>query len=262
MGHASTTIAECNGATMGRPIVSPAILRCRRGRLAKLNAQFATPESTLPTLPLRRVENSLRMLLNDMHTVVEARCLEHGVGGGTVANAAAGLLPLIAVEIIARRTSAAGESDDDGIRRVMNEIASFTGYRPYGKVGFALFKLFRNGVAHGFLPGAVETANSPKGTATLTFWLDGATARSICVGSIGERLASGHLTLPLPGILRASAQHLYCDVRDFIMSFLDKLSSDPELQAQVDKRQTEIEQDNIDRARATLTDADLTAIGL
>jgi len=55
-----------------------------------------------------------------MRTVVEARCIHHGVGGGTAANSAAGLLPCIGVEIIASRTATTLTCRDDvrvGARR-------------------------------------------------------------------------------------------------------------------------------------------------
>ena len=103
--------------------------------------------STLPSLPLRAVENVLRQLLNDMRTVTEARCSRHGAGGGTTANSAAGLLPCIGVEIIATRTQT-GTNRDDSVRRVFSEIATLVGYQPYATLGFPLFKMLRNGLAH------------------------------------------------------------------------------------------------------------------
>jgi hypothetical protein len=92
-------------------------------------------ESQLPTLPLRRTENTIRQLVNDMRTVAEARCLNHGIGGGTTANSAAVLLPLIGVEMVAARTRSIGESKDDSIRRVFSEIGDLAGDDRYGRVG-------------------------------------------------------------------------------------------------------------------------------
>jgi hypothetical protein len=98
--------------------------------------------SNLPTLPLRRVENSIDQLTNDMRTVAEARCRHHGAGGGTTANSAAVLLPLIGVEIVAQRTND-NETKDVSIRRVFREIGDLAGYDAYGRLGFPLFKLCR-----------------------------------------------------------------------------------------------------------------------
>jgi hypothetical protein len=151
-------------------------------------------QSELPTLALRRTENTIRQLVNDMRTVADARCLDHGIGGGTTANSAAVLLPLIGVEMVAARTRSTGESRDDSIRRVFNEIGDFTGDDRYGRVGFALFVLARNGLAHGFYPNGSQLANGPKVVVALHFWIDAKTQRSVCVDAMGPREKSKHIT--------------------------------------------------------------------
>jgi hypothetical protein len=141
--------------------------------------------------------------------------------------------------MIAQRTDV-GETKDESIRRVFREIGSLTGYDRHGKVGFALFKLCRNGLAHGFYPNDVQLANGPKGGVAVTFWIDADTQRSICVDRIGERATSEHLILWTLGrgnqvLLKVSAQHFYSDVKTYIEDFLRRLRLDEKLQAVVEQ---------------------------
>jgi hypothetical protein len=221
--------------------------------------------SELPTRPLRRVENTIQQLLNDMRTVVEARCRLHGTGGGTTANSAAALLPCIGVEIVAQRTRTE-ESRDDSIRRVFREIAELTGYERYERVGFALFKLCRNGLAHGFYPNDVQLANGPKGGVAVTFWIDAETQRSFCVDEVGERAESGHLAHWSLGeeqvLLRVSAQHLYLDVKACLENFLVRLQSDRTLQGVVEENDQRLLQSATKAATRGLGDRDFIALAM
>lgn len=219
--------------------------------------------SSLPTPRLRAVENSLRMLLNDMNTVVEARCAIHGVGGGTTANATAGLLPCIGIEIIAQREGSG--SIDTNLRDAFVQIARVTSYSPYSRVGFPVFKILRNGLAHGFYPNEAPSINGPSVTAIPTFWVDQHTGRSICVREIGPRLESGHL-VPLvqePNvILRVCAQHWCNDIRMFIEEFLTRLQGDHTLQGQVEANDERLERTASHRLREQVTEADTIALGI
>lgn len=221
--------------------------------------------STLPTLALRRVENTIRQLLNDMRTVVEARCRFHGARGGTTANSAAALLPCIGVEMVAQRTNR-HESKDESIRRVFHEIAELTGYDRYDRVGFALFKLCRNGLAHGFYPNDVQLANGPKGGVAVTFWIDGETRRSFCVDEVGDPAASQHLVhwnlSDEHTLLRVSAQHLYLDVSRYLEDFLNRLPGDSELQRLVDENDQRLLESATIAATAGLEDRDFIALSL
>ena len=223
-------------------------------------------ESELPTVPLRRTENTIRHVLNDMRTVVEARCIEHGVGGGTTSNSAAVLLPLIGVEIIAGRTRGTSESNDTSIRRVFNEIADFTSYDRYAKVGFALFKLARHGLAHGFYPNDGQLANGPKAVVALHFWLD-ERQRSFCIDAMGPRAQSKHLTRKeLAGgkttALEVSAQWLAKDVGSFLEAFLTRLATDTALQQVVSDNDEDQVRRNAERVRDALDEGDWIDLGV
>src|ERR1051325_1647127 len=188
--------------------------------------------SELSSLPCRRVENTLRQLLNDMRTVAEARCMKHGIDGGTTANSAAALLPLIGIEIVAQRTNR-GESKDQSIRRAFAELADVVGFDRYKRVGFALFKLCRNGLAHGFYPNDVQLSNGPRGGILISFWIDANTQRSVCVGDVKSSDESGHLELIRVGdrvLLQKFGQHLYVDVKAYLEDFLRRLETDSALQ--------------------------------
>jgi len=80
---------------------------------------------------------------------------------------------------------------DQSVRRVFGEVAQSAAYDQYAKVGFAFFKLCRNGLAHGFYPNDVQLANGPKGGVAVTFWLEVNTQRSICADEIGPQSRVG-----------------------------------------------------------------------
>ena len=234
-------------------------------RLQAQSEECRVTPSELPTRPLRRVENTIQQLLNDMRTVVEARCRLHGSAGGTTANSAAALLPCIGVEMVAQRTTTE-ESRDESIRRVFREVGELTGYERYGRVGFALFKLCRNGLAHGFYPNDVELANGPKGGVAVTFWIDAETQRSFCVEEVGGRAESGHLAhWNLGGehvLLKMSAQHLYLDVKAYLENFLVRLQSDSTLQAVVEENDQRLLQSATKAATEALEDRDFIALAM
>ena len=219
--------------------------------------------SDLPTQPLRGVDNAIRSLLNEMHLVVEARCKHHGVSGvGDSANAAALLLPLIGVEMVAERTRTT-ETKDASIRRVFGEIAGLVPYDSYGRLGFALFKLGRNGLAHGFYPNAVEAANGPKAGIAPMFLLE-TTGHTVCVEAIGSRVEQGHLTNMKVGdhtLLKVSLQHLYLDVAKYLNDFLQRLRSAPDLQELVERNDVGILQTATRRASEVLEERDYIALG-
>jgi len=222
--------------------------------------------SSLPTTRLRAVDNSVLMLLNDMATVTEARCLQHGVGGGPTANSAAALLPCIGIEMVAQRTRPAAEtSNDEAIRRVFREVAGVTGYPAYGTTGFPIFKMIRNGLAHGFYPNSLELANGLESSATVHFWLDGHTGRSICVDTLGERVASKHLVLQTQGqarIVLVSLQHWYVDVKSYLEQFRAKLAADAGLQAVVELNDERLESEAMEGLKRQITMADSIALGI
>ena len=170
----------------------------------------------------------------------------------------------IAIEVIAQRTNKS-ESKDDSIRRVFGEVADLTGYDRYRKVGFAFFKLTRNGLAHGFYPNDVELANGPRGGILLSFWIDAATQRSICIEAVGERSASGHLVNRQAGervLLNVSVQHLHNDIASYATEFLGRLRVDPSLQALVERHDERLLKDATDAATASLEPGDFIALGL
>jgi hypothetical protein len=211
------------------------------------------------------VENTVLQLLNDMRTVVEARCRIHGIGGGTTANAAAALLPCIGMEMVAERTRRADESKDDSIRRVFRELAQLTQYPTYATVGFAFFKLCRNGLAHGFFPNDVQLANGPKGGVMVSFWIDEGTQRSICVNEVSGPAESGHLTLVKRGdrvLLQVFAQHLYLHVKAFLEEFRHRLASDTELQTLVEQNDEHLMRLVSERASEGLAEGDFIALGI
>ena len=223
--------------------------------------------STLSTLPLRRVENTIRQLLNDMRTVVETRCRFHGVGGGTTANSAAGLLPCIGVEIVADRTRQSGETTYDSIRRVFEKIGDLCQYDRYAKVGFPFWVLSRHGLAHGFYPNGVQLANGPRAAVALTFWIEASTHRSFCVDEMGGHLESKHLTRrSLTGgelvVLEVSAQHLYRDVKLYLETFLQQLETDAVLQELVSHNDEARLQSATQRAAESLEPGDLINLGV
>lgn len=222
-------------------------------------------ESQLPTLPLRQTENTLRHVMNDMRTVAEARCVEHGVGGGTSPNSAAVLLPLIGMEMVASRTRAAGESKEASIRRAFKEIADFTGHDRYSKVGYALFVLARHGIAHGFYPNDAQLANGPKVVVGLHFWLD-ERHRSFCIDKMGPRPESKHLTRKeLAGgrttVLEVSAQWLAKDVESYVEAFLGRLASDAALQQLVTDNDADQSRRNAERVNDALDSGDWINLG-
>lgn len=223
-------------------------------------------ESQLPTLPLRQTENTLRQVVNDTRTVAEARCVEHGIGEGTTANSAAVLLPLIATEMIAGRTRVAGESKEASIRRVFKELADFTGYDRYTKVGYALFVLARHGLAHGFYPNDGQLANGPKVVVGLHFWLD-ERQRSFCIDKMGPRADSKHLTRKeLTGgkttVLEASAQWLAKDVASYVEAFLDRLTSGTTLHQLVTENSDDQARRNAERVSDALDAGDWINLGV
>ena len=195
--------------------------------------------SVLPSERLRGVENSFRQLLNDMHTVAEARCHVHGVGGGTAANSAAGLLPLIAVEMLAHRTKTSGQTDSN-VRRVFGKIADLTGYEPYRTVGFPFFNLARNGIAHGFYPNTVVSEEGTSYTATVAYLVDPVTQRTACVCEVPDRRRCQHLVVDRSLVI-ANAQHLYNDIRDFVVAFLSRLESDEAFRSLVESNDAAVE---------------------
>ena len=220
--------------------------------------------STLPTLPLRGVENTLRQLLNDIKTVVEARCHIHGAGGGTTANSAAALLPLIAMDMLATRTSS-NETRDDAFRRVFRELAAHTRYRPYETIGYALFKMLRHGLAHQFWSNEFKLANGPKCVFVTNFWIDANTQRSVCVYEIGDRADSKHLVRMTAGddlIIQVSAQHLAADVCGFVEDFLTRLAADTTLQATVEQNETRIAAQSTARLSTELNEGDAINLGV
>jgi hypothetical protein len=219
--------------------------------------------STLPSLPLRAVENVLRQLLNDMRTVVEARCRHHGTGSGTSANSAAGLLPCIGIEIIASRTQT-GPRRDDSVRRVFNEIAELVGYEPYNKLGFPLFKMLRNGLAHGFWPNEVELPDGVSCTFSMIFWAD-ETARSICVDEVAGHAESNHLTRMSGGrdiIIQVSAQHWFRDIAAYIEEFLKRLQLDRDLQTLVEENEVRLVRNARTSLGKQITEDDAAALGM
>lgn len=217
-----------------------------------------------PSLPLRRVTHTIEQLLDEMRTVTEARCRKHGTGGGTTANWAAALLACIGIEMVATRTRTI-ETQDEGIRRVWKEVADSVGYEPYRTVGFALFKLCRNGIAHGFYPNEVQLANGPLGGMMVVFWIDGKTQRSVCVDEVGCQAESGHLTLrKTPGrvLLQVSVQHLYRDVKAYLERFLARLGGDSTLQATVEKNDDEMLRSVTKKTTEQLSEADFIHLGM
>jgi hypothetical protein len=220
--------------------------------------------SELATLTLRRVDNTIRQLLNDMNTVTEARCRFHGTGGGTTANSASVLLPLIGIEIVAQRTRADSESFDESLRRVLREIADVVGYRPYSTVGFAMFKLCRNGLAHGFYPNDAQPLNGDGVGVIVSFWVDHVSQRSVCVREVGPHAESDHLVMVSTGdskLTKVSAQHLFLDVEQYLGVFLDRLHSDADVQMLVERRDQELLARARFRSLESLSEADLIALG-
>jgi len=220
--------------------------------------------SSLPTLPLRRTENTLRQLLNDAKTVTEARCQVHGFGGGTTANSASVLLSLIALEIIAQRSAEADQGLDGALRKVFRDLADHVGYPPYAKVGFAVFKLCRNGLAHGFYPNEVLPTNGDGIGVVQTFWIDGESHRSVCVDAMAGNAESGHLSIRATSdskLTTVCVQCLYRDVRGFVEDFLSRLSTDADLRQVVERRDEKLLLDARRRALEALSEADLISLG-
>ncbi|MDP2318224.1 MAG: hypothetical protein Q8O42_02640 [Acidobacteriota bacterium] len=220
--------------------------------------------STLPTLALRGVENTLRHLQNDLLTVTEARCVKHGAGGGTAANSTIGLLALVGVEMIASRTNN-GEERDDAIRRVFAEIASMTGYTPYKSLGLPIFKLVRHGLAHRFWPNDVQLPNTGKASFTMSVWADAYTHRTVCINDVGDRADSQHFSCMKAGgdiAIQISGQHLAKDLHAYIEQFLEALKTDTSLQSLVERNDRAMDAAQANRLAEDLTAADTIALGL
>lgn len=222
--------------------------------------------STLPTATLRGVENTVQQLLNDMRTIAEARCRTHGTSYGTTANAAAVLLPCIAVEFIATRTRS-GESKEEALRRTFRDLAAAVGYGRYETVGFPFYSLVRRGLAHGFYPGHVQLANGPKAHVGLSFWIDAESQRSFCVDEVGGHAESRHLVHNVLGIgdhvvLHVSVQHLYIDVKVLLERFLQRLATDRKLQQLVEKNDEDLLQAAALRTMESLSTGDFMNLGL
>lgn len=217
--------------------------------------------STLPSLTLRGVENTLRQLINDLRTTAEARCHRHGVDGGTVATTAVGLLACIGIEMVAQRAFTG--TKDDRIRAVFKEIATQSGCASYETFGFAVFKLVRNGVAHGFWPLEVTLPGGQKTTATLHYWIDATSHRSVCIDEIGPPAESEHfkpIVVGMDVMVKISALHLARDVEAYVNSFIARLIADPSLQQYVEQSDLALHSDTSKRFLKQLNETETEAL--
>ena len=222
--------------------------------------------SDLPDLQLRRAQNLLEMLRNDMRSVVEARCGEHGSKHGTTPNMVIALLPLIGVEMVAQfSTDASVEHKNDAIRRVFAEVALFSGVAAYSTLGYFLFFAYRHGIAHGFYPGQLEL-NGVTIETTPVAYVDASDLRTTpCIDTLPRASLPPHLVAETRGakrILHISAQALFLDLDPFLMDFYQRLGTDAALQARVRMNVARLEAEASDTAQKRLKPADLAALNI
>lgn len=164
------------------------------------------------------------MLENDMRTVVEARCAEHGIKGSGP-NFTAILLCLIACEVAALLSTDRGLSKRAAIRSFLSRVGELANDERYAPLAGPLFGFFRHGIAHTFLPLAVEGVY---GSGAWAFecpeWLDSDAGAARC-----EAVRRGeHLVVKKVSDLRTFQvvpQILYIDVRRALRAYTAELKS-------------------------------------
>jgi hypothetical protein len=172
-------------------------------------------------------QNILPMWVNDLTTVIEARCPEHGKPGHS-ANFTATLMCLIACESLADLLAPSTISNAYQCRRwFWTELSGRTGDSRYAILGEPMFVWFRHGIGHRFLP------KSSDGMAGGAMYRIDAEERSACALKLFENehqkelmnmRAEWHLR-KMKGALVVLPQVLVVDVVRCINDFSSKLQS-------------------------------------
>jgi hypothetical protein len=169
-------------------------------------------------LPLRTI---VPFFLNDLETVIEARCPDHG-GQGTAPNLTAVILCLAACEVLADLDGdpTLRRGTKDRRRAFFRTLAELVGDSRYGELGEILFVVFRHGIAHTFLPKLTEEVGGS------VAWILRPDGRSQCIAeverTIDQHRFGEHLRLDV-GVLTVYAQVLYLDIRTMLRDFEARL---------------------------------------
>lgn len=164
----------------------------------------------------------LPMLQNDMRVVVESGCNKHGCGSGP--NFSIALLCMIACETVGALAAPAGVRGPEATRAFIDTIALLSKDIRYQRFSRLLTALFRNGIAHSFLP------KQGSHLAAKTVWIPGCIDDLAVPGNLQVDLhrMRTHLEVSDDGSRRTFqvvTKILYLDVRKAIDEFAARLQS-------------------------------------
>lgn len=136
------------------------------GRFSVPKTQVAKP-SDAHVLTL--VGNLVKMLRNDMRSVIECRCKVHGTAGDGL-NFTACLVCLVACDVVGVLSATTGQSDRDASTAFLGRVGGLARDHRYEKCARALFAFFRDGIAHGFLPKQVTSSKGASVTGVVVWY--------------------------------------------------------------------------------------------
>lgn len=188
----------------------------------------------------------LPMLRNDLRTIIECRCAEHGRAGGGP-NFMAVLACLLACEAVGRLVAHEALKGFDRTRDFIRQVGEAAGDPRYAEVAGPLFAFFRHGIGHTFRPkhhqgvtGAVAWAAKPGGTSECVDWLRSPEGNIRLL----ELRRAHHLVIRQGGF-RVCAQVLFLDLDSLLQSVADLLAvGDRGLVARIDANFPDWERDN------------------
>lgn len=168
------------------------------------------------------LESILKMLQNDLMVVVESGCEMHGCGSGP--NFTVSLLCMIACETVGALSAPTGVRKQQATRAFLGRVAHLADDDRYERLSRLLVALFRNGIAHSFLP------KQGQHLAAETIWMRGCVDELKMPGNLQVdfyRTAAHLVVVDKAGrlTLQVVSKILYLDVNLAIDEFADRLRS-------------------------------------